>query len=98
MRPRTDIAMMVCTGWRIIGVSLAHRGSTSGASAYANYRRYDDLANGVHEALNVEIGDFADVAVEGSYPLVFIVWNSFYNLLTQADQLRCFCQCGSAPG
>jgi len=40
--------------------------------------------------LSVEIGDFADVAVPGTYPLIFIVWNSLFNLLTQEDQVRCF--------
>lgn len=40
--------------------------------------------------LAVTIGDFADVAVTGSYRLIYIVWNSFFNLLTQDDQVRCF--------
>jgi len=42
------------------------------------------------DRLDVRIGDFADVEVEGRYRLVFVAWNSFFNLLTQADQLRCF--------
>ena len=41
-------------------------------------------------ALKTYLGDFADVAVEGSYRLVFVVWNSFFTLLDQDDQLRCF--------
>lgn len=36
------------------------------------------------------LGDFADVDVPGTYPLIFIVWNSFFNLLTQTHQVRCF--------
>ncbi len=40
--------------------------------------------------LKAHLGDFADVAVDGSYRLIFIVWNSFFNLLAQEDQLRCF--------
>lgn len=36
------------------------------------------------------IGDFADVPVSGSYRLVFVVFNTLFNLLTQADQVRCF--------
>jgi len=35
-------------------------------------------------------GDMADVAVSGSYKLIFIVFNTLYNLLTQDDQVRCF--------
>ncbi len=40
--------------------------------------------------LHVTIGDFADVAVEGRYRLVYVVFNTLYNLLTQDDQVRCF--------
>ncbi len=38
----------------------------------------------------VTIGDFADVAAPGTYRLIFIVFNTFFNLLTQEDQVRCF--------
>ena len=42
------------------------------------------------DAIPVTIGDFADVAVEGRYALVFVAFNTFFALLTQADQVRCF--------
>ncbi len=42
------------------------------------------------EALQVTLGDFADVPIDGSYRLVFVVFNTFHNLLTQEDQVRCF--------
>lgn len=42
------------------------------------------------DRLSVTIGDLADVPVPGSYRLIFVVWNSLFNLLTQADQVRCF--------
>ncbi len=38
----------------------------------------------------VHIGDFADVAVEGRFTLVYVVFNTIFALLTQADQVRCF--------
>lgn len=38
----------------------------------------------------VTIGDFADVAVDGSYSLVFVAFNTLFALLTQEEQLRCF--------
>ena len=38
----------------------------------------------------VTVGDFADVAVSGSYQLIFVVFNTFFNLLSQQDQVRCF--------
>lgn len=42
------------------------------------------------DAIGVTIGDFADVAVDGSFPLVFVAFNTFYALTTQDDQVRCF--------
>jgi SAM-dependent methyltransferase len=42
------------------------------------------------EALDVTIGDFADVAVPGTYGLVFVVFNTLFNLTTQDEQVRCF--------
>jgi hypothetical protein len=42
------------------------------------------------EALTITIGDFADVGVPGSYRLVYLVFNTLFNLLTQDDQVRCF--------
>ncbi|HEU4354108.1 MAG TPA: class I SAM-dependent methyltransferase [Actinomycetota bacterium] len=37
----------------------------------------------------VTIGDFADVGVDGRYPLIYIVFNTFWGLLAQEDQARC---------
>lgn len=42
------------------------------------------------EDLPVTIGDFADVPVDGAYPLIYLVFNTFFNLLTQDEQVRCF--------
>ncbi|MFI5049842.1 MAG: class I SAM-dependent DNA methyltransferase [Gaiellales bacterium] len=39
--------------------------------------------------VDVTIGDFADVPVGGSYRLIYIVYNTLFNLLTQDDQVRC---------
>jgi SAM-dependent methyltransferase len=40
--------------------------------------------------LDVTIGDLCDVAVDGTYSLVYIVFNSLFNVLNQDDQVRCF--------
>jgi SAM-dependent methyltransferase len=42
------------------------------------------------DGIAVTIGDFADVPVPGVYRLIYVVWNSLFNLLTQDDQVRCF--------
>lgn len=39
------------------------------------------------DPIPVTIGDFADVAVHGPYRLVFAVFNTFFNLLTQDAQI-----------
>ena len=42
------------------------------------------------DRIPVTMGDFADVAVDGRYSLIFVAFNTFFGLLTQDDQLRCF--------
>jgi SAM-dependent methyltransferase len=38
----------------------------------------------------VTMGDFAGVPVEGNFRLIYIPFNTFFGLLTQEDQVRCF--------
>ena len=42
------------------------------------------------EEIPVALGDFADVAVDEAFSLIFVAFNTFFGLLTQEDQLRCF--------
>jgi SAM-dependent methyltransferase len=42
------------------------------------------------DAIPVTIGDFADVPTDGSFDLVFLVFNTLFNLTSQAEQVRCF--------
>lgn len=42
------------------------------------------------ESIPVTMGNFADVNVDGEFSLVFIVFNTFYGLVTQEEQVRCF--------
>jgi len=42
------------------------------------------------DKIEVAIGDFADVPVVGPYRLIYVVFNTLFNLLTQEDQVRCF--------
>ena len=42
------------------------------------------------DQIAVTIGDFAAVPVPGTYRLIFVVFNTLFNLLTQDDQVRCF--------
>jgi hypothetical protein len=38
----------------------------------------------------VTMGNFADLAVPGTYRLIYVVFNTLFNLLTQDEQVRCF--------
>jgi SAM-dependent methyltransferase len=42
------------------------------------------------ERIPVTLGDFADVEVEGQFTLIYVVFNTFFALLTQEAQVRCF--------
>lgn len=42
-------------------------------------------------AIEIAVGDFSDVAAPANlYTLVYVVFNTFFALATQEDQLRCF--------
>ena len=43
----------------------------------------------VEGRIDVTLGDFADVPVDGTFGLIYIVFNTFHNLLTQNEQIRC---------
>jgi SAM-dependent methyltransferase len=38
----------------------------------------------------VTMGNFADLKVDGRFSLIFVAFNTFFALLTQEEQLRCF--------
>jgi SAM-dependent methyltransferase len=42
------------------------------------------------ERIPVTMGNFAEVGVEGHYNLVYVLFNTFFALLTQEEQVRCF--------
>ena len=42
------------------------------------------------DRIKVTQGSFADIAVEGEFALVYIVFNTFFALSSQEEQVRCF--------
>ena len=42
------------------------------------------------DQIRVTMGNFADVDVPDHYQLIFVVYNTLFNLLTQDEQVRCF--------
>jgi len=47
------------------------------------------------ENINVAIGDMANVRVPGSFQLVYLVYNTITNLITQEEQIDCFLNAAS---
>ena len=52
-------------------------------------------AKGGGETVPVTKGDFADVDVEGSFSLIFVISNTFFMLTSQDEQIRCFANVAS---
>lgn len=46
------------------------------------------------KTIAVTVGDFADVGVDSEFALVFVVFNTFFSLQTQDEQVRCFANAG----
>ena len=42
------------------------------------------------DSISVTMGDFADVEIAREFSLIFIVFNTFFVLLSQEEQVRCF--------
>lgn len=42
------------------------------------------------EAIPVHMGDFGDVAVEETFPLIYLAFNTIFGLLDQERQIECF--------
>ena len=42
------------------------------------------------DAIPVTVGDFADFRVDGTFKLIFVVFNTFFMLTTQEQQVQCF--------
>lgn len=42
------------------------------------------------DAIPVVVGDMATATVPGRFALVYLVWNSLWNLCTQSEQVACF--------
>ena len=69
---------LAAQGIRVDGIDLS-------SAMIAQLRAKPDGAQ-----IEVTIGDFADVAVSGTYRLIYVVFNTLFNLLTQDEQVRCF--------
>ena len=69
---------LAATGIRVDGIELSE----------AMVARLREKPGGAD--LAVTVGDMAEVQLSGRYRLVYVVFNTFFNLLTQDAQVRCF--------
>lgn len=72
-----------------IGLPLAALGlSVSGVEASARMvEKLREKPGG--DAIDVTIGDMADVGVDGTFNLIYLVFNTLFNLTSQREQVRC---------
>jgi SAM-dependent methyltransferase len=42
------------------------------------------------DKITVSLGNFADVAMPDTYDVIYVIFNTLFNLLTQDEQVRCF--------
>jgi SAM-dependent methyltransferase len=68
---------LAATGGRVVGIEASE--------AMIERLRSKDTSGTV----DVRQGDFAEVKVEGLYSLIYVTLNTFCQLITQGDQLRC---------
>jgi SAM-dependent methyltransferase len=83
-------ALELAIGTGRIGLPLAERGVRLAGIDLSPAMVAKLRAKPGGDQIPVIIGDFADVAVPGRYRLIYIVFNTLFNLLTQDDQVRCF--------
>ena len=83
-------ALELAIGTGRIGLPLAARGIRVDAIDISPAMVAKLRAKPGGDQLEVTIGDFAEVPVSGQYRLIYVVYNTFNNLLTQDDQVRCF--------
>ena len=83
-------ALELAIGTGRIALPLAARGITVDGIDISEAMVEQLRAKPGGDRIAVTIGDFADVNVVGTYGLIYVVYNTLFNLLTQDAQVRCF--------
>ena len=95
---RAGSALELGIGTGRIALPLAERGVRVHGidSSEAMIARLREKPGG--EDIAITIGDFAELAVDGTFDLVYVVFNTFFGLLEQEAQVACFRRVADAPG
>ena len=83
-------ALELAIGTGRIGLPLAARGVRVDGIDFSEAMVAQLRTKPGGDQIAVTMGNYADVAVSGTYRLIYIVFNTLYNLLTQDEQVRCF--------
>jgi SAM-dependent methyltransferase len=83
-------ALELAIGTGRVALPLAARGVHVGGVEISPEMLAKMRAKPGGDQIAVTLGDFADVPVQGTYRLVFVVFNTLFNLVTQEHQVRCF--------
>ena len=83
-----------------IALPLAARGVTVRGIELSEAMTAQLRAKPGADAIEVTVGDFATTRVDGTFSLVYLVFNTISNLTTQAQQVECFRNAAAhlAPG
>jgi len=83
-----------------IALPLAARGMTVRGIELSEAMTAQLRAKPGADAIEVTVGDFATTRVDGTFSLVYLVFNTISNLTTQAQQVECFRNAAAhlAPG
>ena len=73
-----------------IGLPLANRGLNVSGIELSPAMAARLAAKPGGDRIQVTIGDFTEAVVPGEFGLVYVVFNTFFNVLTQDGQVRCF--------
>lgn len=85
---RRALELAVGTGRVALPLATSGVGVTGIDASEAMVRRLRAKPGG--EAVDVHIGDFADVDVEGEFSLIYLVFNTLFALTSQERQVACF--------
>lgn len=87
---RKGRALELGIGTGLIALPLAARGVDVEGIDYSPAMISRLRAKPSGDAIKVTVGDFADVGVDGEFSLIFILFNTFFALQSQEEQVRCF--------
>ena len=83
-------ALELAIGTGRIALPLANRGIRVGGIDFSSEMIAKLRAKPGAAEIAVTIDNFANVGIKGTYRLIYLVFNTLFNLLSQDEQVRCF--------